>query len=461
MISRLLTSLVAVLLTLIIAAVIWANLWGKDVLLVANGSISHALCAAAFESKVDPDRLFQEEEKPHMRGLDLLLHYDIDRDKHEVRATIAGGFLARAVYRPGLGCLVTHATGAVPEAAGLPQPTYADAFADPNVVEPTDAMIRKALDDAFTDADPAQPRNTKAFVVLHNGKLIAERYASGYGPTTPIWAHSISKSLTSALIGILVRQGKLRVDMTVPLPAWQTANDARHEITIDELLRMTSGLPFDDNDDVINHLTRMLFLEGDLAGYAEQVPLDHAPGSTWNYSNVGFMILSRLIRDVAGGNAVETELFARNELFEPLGMRNATLDCDATGTPIGASNSYASARDWARFGQLYLDDGVVDGRRILPEGWVAYTRSQTLATGYGAGFWTNLVNEGAVPVWDAPWGMPSLPKDMFYARGALGQYIVVVPSEQLVVARLGIGYGGVEKAIANIIVALHAQQNTH
>ena len=241
----------------------------------------------------------------------------------------------------------------------------------------------------------------------------------------------------------------------------RSSYDTTVPVTIDELLRMTSGLPFDDNDDVINHLTRMLFLEGDLAGYAEQVPLDHAPGSTWNYSNVGFMILSRLIRDVAGGNAVETELFARNELFEPLGMRNATLDCDATGTPIGASNSYASARDWARFGQLYLDDGVVDGRRILPEGWVAYTRSQTLATGYGAGFWTNLVNEGAVPVWDAPWGMPSLPKDMFYARGALGQYIVVVPSEQLVVARLGIGYGGVEKAIANIIVALHAQQNTH
>jgi CubicO group peptidase (beta-lactamase class C family) len=100
---------------------------------------------------------------------------------------------------------------------------------------------------------------------------------------------------------------------------------------------------------------------------------------------------------------------------------------------------------------------VVNGRRILPEGWVAYARSQTLTTGYGAGFWTNLVDTGHVPVWDAPWGMPSLPKDMFYARGAMGQYIVIVPSERLVVARLGFGYGGVETAIAEIITALHAQ----
>ncbi len=292
-------------------------------------------------------------------------------------------------------------------------PTFADAFADATLVEPSDPALRKALEDAFVEPDAAHPRNTKAFVVLHDGKLIAERYAPGYGPNTPIWAHSISKSLTNALIGILVRDGKLRIDQPAPISAWSAQNDPRHTITIDQLLRMTSGLPFDDNDDPINHLTRMLFLERDMAGYAAQVPLEHAPGSTWNYSNAGFMLLSRIVRDVTGDSAVDTERFVRRELFEPLGMRSATLDCDATGTPIGASNSYASARDWARFGQLYLDDGVVDGRRILPEGWVAYSHSQTLATGYGAGFWTNLVNEGSVPVWDAPWGMPKLPKYMY------------------------------------------------
>jgi CubicO group peptidase (beta-lactamase class C family) len=445
-------------LTLVLGVAVYANVWGRDMLRVATGSVSRSLCAAVFVSGVDPDRLYAEEQLPRLRALDWALNYDIDRSRREVRATIAGSFGSRAVYRKGIGCLVVHGDAPVPEAAGLSAPTFTDAFANQTaIVEPADLALRDALDHAFSEPDPRHPRNTKAFVVLHDGRLIAERYAPGYGPDTPIWAHSITKSVTSALIGILVRDGRLRVDQPVPLPAWHASDDPRRAITIDELLRMTSGLPFDDNDDAINHLTRMLFLEREMAGYATQVRIERAPGTAWAYSNVGYMILSRLVREASGGSAADVERFVRRELFEPLGMRTATMDCDATGTPVGASTAYASARDWASFGQLYLDDGVVNGRRILPEGWVAYSRSQTLNTGYGAGFWTNLVDTGLVPVWDAPWGMAKLPKDMFYARGALGQYIVIVPSQRLVVARLGFGYGGVEAAVAEIITALHAK----
>jgi len=447
----------AVAVVLLAGTVVYAMTAGKQLLRIATGSASRAMCSAAFVSGVSPDQIYAEQERPRLGPLDWVLRYEIDRARREVRVTIAGGFEARSVYREGLGCLVVHGDGAVPEAAGIEAPAFADAFADQgSVVEPADPALRKALDGAFAEPDPKDPRNTKAFVVLHNGHLIAERYAPGYGPATPIWAHSLSKSLTNALVGILVRDGKLRVEDPAPLPAWQTGGDPHRAISIDQLLRMTSGLPFDDTDDPINHLTRMVFLERDMAGYAAKVPLEHPPGTAWGYSNTGYTVLSRLVRDAVGTSAADVERFVRRELFEPLGMRNATLDCDATGTPVGASNSYASARDWARFGQLYLDDGVVAGRRILPEGWVAYSASQTLATGYGAGFWTNLVNEGRVPVWDAPWGMPKLPKDMFYARGALGQYVVIVPSERLVVVRMGIGYGGVETAIAGIITALHA-----
>lgn len=456
--KRILKRLLGIVVVLVLGVAVFLATKGKDMLRVATGSVSRSLCAAAFVSGVDPDRLYAEEQRPRLHALDWALRYRVDRERQEVRATLAGAFAARAVHRPGLGCLVVHGDGAVPEAAGIEAPAFADAFADQSdIVEPADPALRKALDGAFAEPDPHSPRNTKAFVVLHEGRLIAERYARGYGPTTPIWAHSISKSLTNALIGILVREGKLHADEPAPLPAWQGTTDAHRAITVDQLLRMTGGLPFDDNDDVINPLTRMLFLERDMAGYAERVPLEHTPGTNWAYSNAGYMVLSRLVRDAVGASAADVERFARRELFEPLGMRTATLDCDAAGTPIGASNSYASARDWARFGQLYLDDGMVAGRRILPEGWVAYGASQTLATGYGAGFWTNLVDKGSVPVWDAPWGMPSLPKDMFYARGALGQYIVIVPSERLVVVRMGLGYGGVETAIADVIAALHAQ----
>jgi CubicO group peptidase (beta-lactamase class C family) len=430
---------------------VYVAVWGRDPLRIASGSVARAVCAAAFVSNVDPDRLYAEEEAPLMRPFDVLLRYRIDREKREVRASFAGAFAAQAVYREGIGCLVVH--GDVPEPAGLA--TQRNETTSAANVASTDAAIAAALDHAFAEPDPQHLRQTKAFVVMHEGNLIAERYADGYGPDTPIWAHSVTKSLTSALIGILVREGKVTLDTHPRVTDRQAANDPRRAITVDHLLRMTSGLPFDDTPDIVNPLTRMLFLERDMAGYAESLDLQNPPGKVWNYSNAGYEILSRMIRDAIGPSAVDVERFARRELFDPLGMHSAMLDCDATGTPVGASTAYASARDWARFGQLYLDDGVVDGRRVLPEGWVDYSRSQTLDTGYGAGFWTNRLDKGTVPVWDAPWGMPSLPRDMFYARGALGQYIVIIPSERLVVVRMGLGYGGVEGAISEIIAALH------
>jgi hypothetical protein len=295
---------------------------------------------------------------------------------------------------------------------------------------------------------------------MHDGQIIAERYADGYGPETRIWGHSLSKSVVNALIGIQVRKGVLTTGQSVPVAIGQPAASHR-AVTIDDLLRMTSGLPFDETRDLISPMNRMSFLERDMADYAERMPLTYEPGARWNYSNLGYLILSRLLRDTAGAGAEGAQRFARRELFEPLGMQSALIECDATGTPIGANGVFASARDWARFGQLYLDDGVADGVRILPEGWVKYSVSQTLDTGYGAGFWTNLVTQGKVPVWDAPWGMPELPKDMFFARGYLGQYIVIVPSEHLVVARLGLTHEGstaIGRVVADIIAALHDRQ---
>ena len=459
MARRILKITLFTLLVLISATALWIGMVGKDLFHTATGSVSRSLCAAAFVSQVDPQQIFQEEQLPLMRSIGWAIHYTVDRARHEVRTSVFGDFTARAVYREGLGCLLMHGDGAVPEAAGFTAPPIVNAWPT-NVVRPTDPAIARALDQAFAEPDPLHPRQTKAVVVLHDGKLIAERYAPGYGPDTPIYAHSLTKSVVSALIGILVREGKLQPDQPTPIAAWRSPTDSHHAITIDQLLRMDSGLPFDETDGALSPMTRMLFLEPDMAGYASRMPLAHAPGTVWGYSNLGYVLLSWIIRDAAGGSAVDAERFARHELFAPLGMRNAVIETDATGTPVGSSNVYASARDFARFGQLYLDDGVVDGRRILPEGWVAYSHSQTLKTGYGAGFWTNLVNEGSVPVWDAPWGMPRLPKDMYYGRGALGQYLVIVPSEHLVVVRMGISidYGtGTEDMVAAIIAALHRQ----
>ncbi|HEY0197566.1 MAG TPA: serine hydrolase [Rhodanobacter sp.] len=457
---RLLKIFIGSLLAIVLVVAIWAATAGRSLLRLATHSVSHSLCTAAFISNLDPDRMYVEEQLPNMRSIAWALDYRVDREHHAVTASMLGAFGARAVYRQGLGCLLVDDGQAVPEAAGFRPAPITDRFDQPGVVEPTDPAIRQALDDAFAEPDPDRPRLTKELVVLHDGKLIAERYAPGYGPRTPIWVHSISKSITNALIGILVRQGKLRLDQPAPIAEWQSPSDPRRAVTVDQLLRMDSGLPFDEAGGPLTLANRMWFVERNITAFASAAALEHAPGTIWGYSNISFVMLSRMVRDAASGTAVDAEQFARRELFEPLGMRNTVIETDVTGTPIGSSHVYASARDLASFGQLYLDDGVVDGRRILPEGWVGYSHSQTLKTGYGAGFWTNLVNEGSVPIWDAPWGMPQLPKDMFYARGAFGQYVVIVPSEHLVVVRMGVtldGSTGMGDVIAKIITALHHQ----
>ena len=182
-------------------------------------------------------------------------------------------------------------------------------------------------------------------------------------------------------------------------------------------------------------VVRMKYVENDMAAYAESMPLESQPGSSWNYQDGNTLILSRLIQDALGGDPDEVLRFARRELFAPLGMRHVTLQLDGTGTIEGSSEMLASARDWARFGQLYIDDGMAGGRRILPEGWVAYSASPTPKAwvGYGAGFWTNR-GESFGATYRIERGVP---REAFFAKGSIGQYVIIVPSERLIVVRFG------------------------
>jgi len=216
-------------------------------------------------------------------------------------------------------------------------------------VLPASPKLEAALDRAF--AEPGEPpyRRVKAIVILHNGKVVAERYAQGYTAGTPILGYSLAKSVTNALIGILVREKKLTVEQRAPVAEWENPSDSRHEITIDELLRMTSGLALGESDIGSDPVSRMLFLESDMAGFAARARLEAAPGKRWEYSSGNTLILSRIIRDSVGGRAADVAAFARKELFEPLGISTVTIEFDAVGTPVGSIYIYASARDWARY----------------------------------------------------------------------------------------------------------------
>jgi len=410
---------------------------------VATGYVSHQLCSATFVSRIEPEQYYREAIAPVLAPVSFLSGHQVDRERARVNASFAGLAHARAIDRGPLGCLVLH--GEPPAAVSLPPHTPAPALlpdiAGPEVVEPGQPTLKQAVDRAFAETAEPPHRNTKAVVVVHNGRVIAERYAPGYGIDTQVIGWSATKSVTNALIGILVRQGKLSLEGPAPIAAWSDLRDPRHAISIDNLLRMNSGLDIGDSltaraSSAFDPSAYMVFGVRDMAAFAEQAPIKEAPGTSWNYTNGNTLLLSKIIRDKTGGDAASVLTFARRELFDKLGMRHVTLEFDAVGTPIGSSHMLASARDWARFGLLYLNDGVVGGERLLPPGWVDYSAAPTPGSeryGYAAGFWTNR-GDGEGQRYRIARGIPA---DAFFARGATGQYVIVVPSQRLVVARFG------------------------
>jgi CubicO group peptidase (beta-lactamase class C family) len=407
---------------------------------VATGSVAHNVCSKSFVSGLDPQTVFAETtDRAGVRRLRWGLRYHLDRTAQTVDASLAGLFNNRAAFHDGFGCVLLRGPNepyllkSDLAALKLPKsPPLLAEIAGPTLVEPSDPALKAALDHAFEE--PAAPpfRRTKAVVVVHNGTVIAERYADGIGIDTPLLGFSMTKSVVNALIGILTQQGLVTPSMPAPIPEWRAATDPRHEIEVEHLMRMTSGLALDETNSGFDPSSQMLYLHNDMAGFAVQAAIIAPPGTRWAYSSPTTLLLARIVRDAVGGPE-QTLAFAWRELFNPLGMRTVTLEFDGAGTLQGSTYMLASARDWARFGLLYLNDGVVGGKRILHEDWVDFSAAATLDTDYGAGFWTNRSEhedaKGRVRL--------GIPRDAFFASGDLGQRIVIMPSQHLVVVRLG------------------------
>lgn len=301
--------------------------------------------------------------------------------------------------------------------------------------------LARAVDALFTDDEAAE---TRAVLVLHRGKIVAERYGDGYGPETRFAGWSMSKTITGMMIGLLVSDGRLRLDETAPIPAWQRSGDPRGEITLRQLLQMRSGLRHTESADPIYSAdtVRMLFLDGrdDMARWAEAQPLEAMPGREFEYSSATTVILADIAaraltdrRDPATRrNAVSDYL--RTRLFDPIGMKSMVPEFDAAGTLIGGSLIHGTARDWAKFGEFLRNGGSVKGGQIVPRGWVDFmTRSSPRKEAYGAQLWLNRPpSQGDNTRFPA-----SAPASAFAAIGHLGQYILVSPSQKLTIVRLG------------------------
>ena len=279
--------------------------------------------------------------------------------------------------------------------------------------------------------------DTRALLVVSGGRLVLERYASGFGATSRFRSWSMAKSVTQCLTGILVREGRLAMDAPAPVPEWQRPGDPRAALTLRHLLNMTTGLDnADGGDEPGSFVAQILFGEhaSNTLAFASNVDLDYEPGTHWAYSTATSQILSGIVGRSVGGGREGVRSFAERELAEPLGLRSLVLEFDPAETLLGGGYVWASARDWARLGLLYLRDGRWDGRRILPEGWVDFTRTPAPAANngsYGAHFWIR-----AQP---GPDQWPSLTSDIeaFQMNGNAGQFVVMVPGRDLVVVRLG------------------------
>ena len=408
----------------------------------ATGTLAHDLCSETFVAGLDPQQTYQESLATR-KGIWLLtpvIRWSVDRNISSVTASLGGLFPSRAIFRDGLGCVLVHGNeviASVPPALmadirGTPDPA-APIIAGPAIVETINARLKAALDAAFAEFPKPPLRATKAIVILHDGKIVAESYAPGYGVETPILGFSLTKSVTNALIGILVRQGKLRLDQAALFPEWRGADDPRRTITIEQLMRMDSGLNLNETGSGFDPANRMFYTETDMAGFSIKAGLRYPVGTHWAYSSSSTQLLARVIRDQVGGTPEAVLRFAWSELFRPLGMEHVTIEFDATGTPIGGHYMFASPRDWARFGLLYMNDGMVGNRRILPQSWTEFSASPTLDSAYGAGFFTRRGSNKAAP------GMMNdqVPADTFAGFGNLGQRLAIVPSAKLVLVRMG------------------------
>lgn len=301
--------------------------------------------------------------------------------------------------------------------------------------------LARALDALFTREDVGE---TRAVLVLHNGKIVAQRYGEGYGPQSRFLGWSISKTLTGVVIGMLVADGRLHLDQSAPISRWQRSGDPRGEITLRHLLQMRSGLRHEEQADPVytSSEVRMMFLDGrdDMAGFAEAQPLDHEPGSVFTYSTASSQILADIATRTLAPDAspakrqAEMREFLNARVAVPLNMPSLTGEYDRAGTLIGGAMMWATAPDWARLGEFLRHGGSVKGAQIVPRGWVDFMKSKNpRAPDYGAALWLNQPSGT-----DRNLLFPDrAPHTLFAAIGHQGQYILVSPDQNLTVVRFG------------------------
>lgn len=401
------------------------------------------LCSALFVSNRD-----SADARNHVTSyflgpkVDSITRFEIDRRRKLVRLTVADRITREAKFYGDQGCIIhqpgkdsiyftpVRVTSKLPPAATTPWP-MGDLL--PNAPLPTEldtVKLRQAVDAAFANPEGY----TQAFVVVYDGRIVAERYAHGADKDTQLESWSMGKSIAGTWIGMLVHQGVLTLEDPAPVPAWhRDPNDPRAKIRIVDLMHMSSGLRFSRGspEDIPGYHDHDLGYTGaiDAYAFATSVPLQFEPNTFGRYRNADPLTLGMIVRDAVRKRGEEYLTWPQRALFDRIGIRRQVLETDPYGNFLITGYDYGTARNWARIGLLYLNDGVWQGRRLLPEGWTTFVSTPAPAwkdSSYGAMVWVN-----AGGAW------PELPRDAFAFRGAGLQDVYVIPSRKLVIVRMG------------------------
>lgn len=426
--------------TLLVAAIAvavgasWLIVMPPPLLSVGSGYAAKIVCSNTFLAGRDPDAVMAVDVQAPGHPLLRLMWQSVDPVEKTVTTHLLGLFApGYAAYREGFGC------ASVPdgdfEAA---RHAVSDIALPAHPEKPVDAIwpegTRVAADKAIQSilADPERVGSgMRAMVVVHDGRIVAEAYGEGFDAETPLLGWSMTKTVNAAFVGRLLQAGRMSLQDAGFFPEWM--DDGRSRITLSNLLAMRSGLAFNENYGGVTDVTRMLYLEPNMSRFAASFPLAANPGEAFSYSSGTSVILSRIWMNTLG-NRWDALAFPRQALFVPLGMTSAVMETDETGIYVGASHLYATARDWARFSLFLVNDGVWNGERLLPEGFVAAMGRPTA------------VSDGAyseVQTWiHGPGGEPNgehgLPADTFWMLGHDGQAAAIIPSLNLAVIRLGL-----------------------
>lgn len=407
-----------------------------------TGYTASMLCSKVLVGEQDPVKVYEEDLVKITDGMAAFAKLNIDTE-NLISTSKVLRVKSQALFRDGLGCTLVGKKG-VDELRQQAVPALPKVALDSNTPWPLGAGGAMALDGFdysslnaaanhhFTEHGSFQIK-TSSLAVSYQGKLIYERYAENVDQDTPIYGFSLGKTFATLFVGTLVQQGLFDVHAPVGLPEWQ--QDARQDISAHHLLTMTSGLQWSETYDSPTSDANQLFIEEDMGSFAAAKVLENTPGTHFNYSSGSTMILAKVLKQALGGTLASTYQPLHENLFRALDINSAVVQADTSGSLVFGMQDLIGTQDLARLGQFLLQNGNWRGQQVVPENWITYMSTPVgLPTNfgfdYGVGLWLNTGETGR------PF-LPSLPADTLIGYGLRGQFLIVVPSLELVIVRTG------------------------